>query len=144
VKLKFLCGNHRRWLLENPGAAFAAWRNASDYSARLLEAGRLTEAANHAGCALETSDILLRHAPHPSRCDISRFSQSAIHLAHLLMALHEEASAHAVLQEGLRRVQGMLHLPISTGDAMEAVERLTLAARQLQTPAGAPPGVAVH
>ena len=144
MKLRFLCGHHRQWLLENPGAALGAWQQASDGSLQLLEAGRLNEATNYAGCALETSDILLSQHAEPCDQHITRFSRSAIRLAHLLVEINQATAAGTVLAGALSRLQSLLGVANARTALMRALDQLSATAEQLQLPHEPPRGAALH
>ncbi len=108
MKLQFLCTHHRQWLTKNPVAAMRTWQEAFDRSHELVATGRLKHAANHAGCAMETSDIVLEHAADLEDADITRFSASSTLLADLLCQLGESDMAHVIIQGALQRLEAML------------------------------------
>lgn len=132
MKLQFLCSNHRLWLADNPGAALRTWQQAFDKGQDLAAAGSLRSAINHAGCALESSDILLEHSPHINDSDITRFNTSCAFLAQLLCQLGEDELAHITLQSALMRLQGLLTRGEHQDEIAAGLKALSTKALQLR------------
>ena len=59
MKLRFLCGQHRAQLNEQPEKAIHCWQNGFDTGQLFCEQHNWAEALPHLGCAFEAADIIL-------------------------------------------------------------------------------------
>ncbi|WP_156035318.1 hypothetical protein [Microbulbifer sp. HZ11] len=64
MNLRFLCANHRQWLMEDTRRAEQAWLEWMERGSVLCEEGNQSRAIPFLGCAFELADfLLLKRAP---------------------------------------------------------------------------------
>lgn len=59
MKLRFLCGNHRAWLISQPEQAVHWCANSFETGWHLCQQENWKDALPHMGCAFETAEILM-------------------------------------------------------------------------------------
>ncbi|WP_323846058.1 hypothetical protein [Microbulbifer magnicolonia] len=59
MNLRFLCANHRQWLMSDTLRAEQAWLDWSECGASLCEEANYAEAIPYLGCAFELANFLL-------------------------------------------------------------------------------------
>ena len=108
MRLNFLCGNHRNWLVHNPHAAVFAHTRAYEEGLELFEGHNFRAAANHAGCALETAQILIDADGPLSDETIGRYSDAGILLVYSLLHMQEDGLAARIQAGILSHLEKML------------------------------------
>lgn len=80
MKLRFLCGQHRKLLNLHPDKAIHCWQNGFDMGQYFCDQQHWNEALPHLGCAFEAAEIVLtkRNIDTESACEL--FVASAAHL----------------------------------------------------------------
>ena len=87
MRLRFLCQHHRALLENSPTRARGTWIMSYDKARAFSAEGRLAQAINAAGSALEAAEILIRDHVQQGEVDLRRFTESAILLRSLLQEL---------------------------------------------------------
>lgn len=87
MRLRFLCQHHRALLESSPTRARGTWIMSYDKALAFSDEGRLEQAINAAGSALEAAEILIREHAQQGEIDLRRFTESAILLRSLLQEL---------------------------------------------------------
>ena len=109
MRLSFLCQGHRRWLLDNPGAAASAWFNNHEQAVVLFEEANFKRATAYAGCAMEAADITMDNRPCPSAALVDQYTLTSLLLARLLYRCNEIPVAQVVLGRATARVKTLLN-----------------------------------
>ncbi|HEY8568147.1 hypothetical protein [Microbulbifer sp.] len=77
MNLRFLCANHRQWLMSDPRRAEQAWRDWLERGHLLCEEGQYLQALPFLGCAFELAEFLLSERTPGFSVAVMRFTESA-------------------------------------------------------------------
>jgi hypothetical protein len=77
VRLRFLCSSHPSWLETDGQATHSSWLRSYDRASVYFDTQENIKALHHAGCALETAELLIFTHGRNSAADIHRFTDSA-------------------------------------------------------------------
>ncbi|WP_299597982.1 hypothetical protein [uncultured Microbulbifer sp.] len=77
MNLKFLCANHRQWLMSDARRAEQSWLEWTERGALLCEEGQYRQAVPFLGCAYELADFLLSERAPGYAVAAMRFTDSA-------------------------------------------------------------------
>ncbi|MCK7598128.1 hypothetical protein M0G74_12670 [Microbulbifer sp. CAU 1566] len=77
MNLRFLCANHRQWLMTSVSRAEQAWLEWMERGAMLCEEGQYRQAIPFLGCAFELADYLLGERSPGYSVAAMRFTDSA-------------------------------------------------------------------
>ncbi|WP_143735537.1 hypothetical protein [Microbulbifer mangrovi] len=93
MNLKFLCANHRQWLMSDSRRAEQAWLEWTEQGGLLCEEKQYQQAVPFLGCAYELADFLLSERAPGYAVAATRFVDSA----HKLMEAYRQygATGHA-------------------------------------------------
>lgn len=93
MNLRFLCANHRQWLMSDARRAEQAWQDWLERGSLLCEEGQYAQAVPFLGCAFELADFLLSARAPGYSVAAMRFTDSA----RLLMEAYRQRgdSGHA-------------------------------------------------
>lgn len=82
--IRFLCGQHREWLMESAERAESYWSQWAESAE--VDVVEMTESAriSHAGCAWELSGEILQNEAGCAHKSMDRFSRSSLQLMRLL------------------------------------------------------------
>ncbi|MFV0476899.1 MAG: hypothetical protein ACK5ME_03575 [Parahaliea sp.] len=119
MKMRFLCVRHRARLSADPSTALQVWRQSYEQGIRLEQQKRGSLAIRHAGCALETADLLLSTKPGPCLHAVVRYSHSALLLARLLRHQGAEDLVADVIDSAIQRLRE-LHSPSDTVETIHS------------------------
>ncbi|GAB2891879.1 hypothetical protein ACCI51_02575 [Microbulbifer echini] len=116
MNLRYLCANHRQWLIDNTGRAEQAWLDWIERGRILCEEGNYREAIPYLGCAFDVAGMLLTQQSPSYTISATRFSESAAQLMAAYRKLGDEkhlqyllvgASSVLARQLGDRDKQGL-------------------------------------
>ncbi|MFA0809626.1 hypothetical protein [Microbulbifer epialgicus] len=80
MNLRYLCANHRQWLVDNKDCAEKAWWDWMERGKLLSEEGNHLEAIPYLGCAFDVAGMLLTCQWPCYATSAQRFSESAVGL----------------------------------------------------------------
>ncbi len=124
MKLRFLCSNHRNWLVSDSEATHASWLSSYSQAELLLNAREDIKAVNYAGSALEAAELLVfTHARQTGR-DILRFADSAVLLCQSLIQVGQPRLACGVIGGSIARLEELLLQGIERTTVLSACQRL--------------------
>ena len=124
MKLRFLCSNHRNWLLSDSAATHASWLRSASQAELLLSASEGIKAVNHAGCALEAAELLVFSHARQTAEDIVRFADSAVLLCHALIRVGQPRLACGVIGGSIARLEELLLQGIERKTVLNGCQRL--------------------
>lgn len=136
VNLRFLCANHRQWLMEDSGRAEQAWLEWSERGAMLCEEGKHGQAIPFLGCAFELADFLLLKRTPGFAVATVRFTDSARQLMEAYRQHGESGYANYVLVTSSSRLARELGDKANYQLTADCIRTLYTGATDL------PPGVA--
>jgi hypothetical protein len=124
MKLRFLCSNHRNWLISDSEATHASWLRSSGQAELLLNAREGIKAVNYAGCALEAAELLVFTHARQSAPDILRFADSAVLLCQALIRIGQPRLACGVIGGSIARLEELLLQGIERTTVLNGCQRL--------------------
>lgn len=105
MKLRFLCANHRQWLISHPDQALHSYANSFETGSMLLQQDLWQEAFPYLGCAYESAEILMTyHTLAPGRA-VEWFVHALSSLAQTLDHLGRSAECVHVYQAAFERLR---------------------------------------
>jgi hypothetical protein len=97
VNLRYLCANHRQWLIENNDRAEQAWLDWMERGRMLCEEGNHSEAIPYLGCAFDVAGMLLTSEWPSYAVSATRFSECAAQLMAAYRKQGDEKHHHYLL-----------------------------------------------
>ncbi|WP_105102656.1 hypothetical protein [Microbulbifer pacificus] len=97
MNLRFLCANHRLWLMSDTRRAEQAWQDWLERGNLLCEEGQYAQAVPFLGCAFELADFLLSERAPGFSVAVMRFTDSARLLMEAYRQRGESGHANYVL-----------------------------------------------
>lgn len=91
MNLRFLCANHRQWLMSDVVRAEQAWLEWAERGTVLFEEGDYAQAVPFLGCAYELADFLLAERAPGYAVAAVRFADSA----RLLIEAYQQRGNHS-------------------------------------------------
>ena len=105
MKLKFMCSAHREHLINEPSRAVAFFTCGLDTAQVFCDTKSWMEALPHAGCAFETSDIILTMKSAEKKKAIEYMTSSTVILAFILLKLGKVEDARDVYWSTITRLE---------------------------------------
>ncbi|BBM01227.1 hypothetical protein [Microbulbifer sp. GL-2] len=97
MNLRYLCANHRQWLVDNKDRAEMAWLDWIERGKLLAEEGNHSEAIPYLGCAFDVAGMLLTRQWPSYTESAQRFSESAAGLMQSYREQGDEKLHHYIL-----------------------------------------------
>ena len=104
MKLKFMCSAHREHLINEPSRAVAFFTCGFDTAQVFCDTKSWMEALPHAGCAFETSDVILTMKSAEKKKAIEYMTSSTVILAFILLKLGKVEDARDVYWSTITRL----------------------------------------
>lgn len=131
MRLRFLCQRHRSLLENSADSARSTWMMSYDKALVFADEGRLEQAINAAGSALEAAEVLLREHARREPVDLQRFTESAVLLRSLLQELGDAALVSGLVGGCMARLDWAMAVGAPRPTVFSCCQRLLEAGESL-------------
>ena len=104
MNLKYLCANHRQWLMSDARRAEQSWLEWTERGALLCEEGQYRQSVPFLGCAFELADFLLSERAPGFAVALMRFTDSARQLMEAYRRSGDNGHANYILMGASSRL----------------------------------------
>lgn len=111
MKLRYLCPNHRNWILSNDHKADQYWLSWIETANIFHQTGKTPEAIPYIGCSFEVSEHLLSLNSPDHKTSVKRFTYSSQLLAEAYYATGDNERCNYILEQASLRLAKELKKP---------------------------------